>query len=464
MRGLLAIAWNTIRASLRSRVVHVLLACLGLTILVLPVTIMTDGTARGMVQVSLTYTLGLVTFLLAMVTVWLGCTLLADEIETYQVHMVTSKPVSRLQFIAGKWLGLIVLQGSLLLIAAAFILGLMVWRLGRANFPTEELMRLQHEVLVGRRVYRPYLPPNFLDQLVEQEVARRREAMGGEPPPETPGLSERAMEKVLRDTLRGDIKKKLQELPPGMARRWVFINLPRPDPNTPLFLRYRFYVDASTNREQRDSDGVWLFRNWRDDSAAGMPYSHRGGLFHELVISPELVSPDGVLELVYENRDGEGKSIVWQENDGPTIMVRTTGFAGNYARAVGLIFLELVFLATLACVCGALLSTPVAIFLSYAYVFLGGLLVSLRPTSPETAMIPDNVVLLVLYHIRQLVDMAVLALGDFSQVTNLAKGQLIEWGTILTLFVGAIIVRALPIALVGAWLFRRRELGLVTRR
>ena len=77
MQRLLAIALLTVRAAFRYRLVLVLAALLIGGVVVLPLVIKDDGTARGFTQIVLTYTLALITFLLGFVTVWLGCGTLA---------------------------------------------------------------------------------------------------------------------------------------------------------------------------------------------------------------------------------------------------------------------------------------------------------------------------------------------------------------------------------------------------
>ena len=133
MRAVWAIAAKTMRSAMRSRVVYVILFFVLVTVFVLPVTIAFDGTAKSLVQVSLTYTLGIIGVLLGVVALWLGCVLMAEDIEGYEIHLVVSKPVPRWGIWLGKWLGIVLLLGALLLIAGGVILGMTYWRLSRAN-------------------------------------------------------------------------------------------------------------------------------------------------------------------------------------------------------------------------------------------------------------------------------------------------------------------------------------------
>src|SRR6476661_290624 len=121
MRRTLAIAILTLRAAFRYRVVLVMALLLLAGVIVLPLIIKDDGTARGFTQIILTYTLALTTTLLGFATLWLSCGILAREIEEAQMQMVVVKPIARWQIWFGKWLGILILNGMLLSLAGAAI-------------------------------------------------------------------------------------------------------------------------------------------------------------------------------------------------------------------------------------------------------------------------------------------------------------------------------------------------------
>ena len=148
MQRLLAIALLTVRAAFRYRLVLVMSALLIGGVVVLPIVIKDDGTARGFTQIVLTYTLALITFLLGLVTVWLGCGTLAKEVEEAQLQMVVVKPVSRWEIWLGKWLGLVGLNAALLLVAGGSVFVLLKWRATRLPPRQQEVLR--NEVFVAR--------------------------------------------------------------------------------------------------------------------------------------------------------------------------------------------------------------------------------------------------------------------------------------------------------------------------
>src|SRR5208283_3649202 len=97
MKRILAIAGLTWKSAFRYRLFWVLAALLAGAVVGLPLLIKDDGTAEGMVQILLTYTLSAAATLLGFATLWLSCGALAKDVEECQVQMVAVKPVARWQ-------------------------------------------------------------------------------------------------------------------------------------------------------------------------------------------------------------------------------------------------------------------------------------------------------------------------------------------------------------------------------
>ena len=73
MQRLMAMAWLTLKAASRYRLIWVLTIILIGGVVVLPIIVKDDGTARGFTQILLTYTLALTTAVLGFATLWLAC-------------------------------------------------------------------------------------------------------------------------------------------------------------------------------------------------------------------------------------------------------------------------------------------------------------------------------------------------------------------------------------------------------
>src|SRR5438552_17879442 len=146
MQRLLAIATLTWKAAFRFRLFWVLSALLLGSVVLLPLLLKDDGTARGFTQILLTYTLSVITTLLGFSSLWLACGTLARDVEECQMQMVAVKPVARWEVWLGKWLGLLMLNAVLLAVTGGGVYGLLQWRAKR--LPEAQQKVLRKEVFV----------------------------------------------------------------------------------------------------------------------------------------------------------------------------------------------------------------------------------------------------------------------------------------------------------------------------
>ena len=100
MKPFWAIVKLTLRNAVRSHLFQLLLFLLLLCVVLIPSTISGDGTAGGFIRISLLYSLSAVSTILALSSIWLGCFVMAQDIDNYQLHMVVTKPVSRVKIFA----------------------------------------------------------------------------------------------------------------------------------------------------------------------------------------------------------------------------------------------------------------------------------------------------------------------------------------------------------------------------
>ncbi len=95
----------------------VMLFLLALAVGVLPLIVKDDGSAAGMTQILITYTLSMITAIMGASTLWISAGSLANEIENHQLQMVVTKPIPRWQIWLGKWIGVMSMNFILLLFA-----------------------------------------------------------------------------------------------------------------------------------------------------------------------------------------------------------------------------------------------------------------------------------------------------------------------------------------------------------
>ena len=118
-----AISRLTWRAAFRFRFFWVMAILLLVSVVGLPMMVQGDGTAEGLTQILITYTLSMVFFLLGAGTLWLSAGTMARDIEDSQMQMIATKPIARWQIWVGKWIGIMALNVTLLVMVGVAVFG-----------------------------------------------------------------------------------------------------------------------------------------------------------------------------------------------------------------------------------------------------------------------------------------------------------------------------------------------------
>ncbi len=450
MQRLLAITWLTWKAALRFRLFWVIAVLLIGSVIILPLVIKDDGTARGFTQILLTYTLSVVTALLGLCTLWLSCGTLARDIEENQMQVVAVKPVARWQIWLGKWLGIVTLDAVLLAVAGLAIFVLLQWR--AQKLPVAEQRILREEVLVARGSLKE--APIDLDAEVERYFRESSRNTTVEP----------ANAAFVKNQIREQLK--VQVVRPGTMRRWKLDlglrrNLLRDEP---MFLRFKFYA-ASTN-----DLGTYRLR-----MEAGPPETAQrqriektfaGNTFHEMRIPPNLWDSSGVLTIDIGNYDNV--VIVFPNDEGLEVLYREGGFALNFSRALAIVLFWLALLAAIGLAAASFLSFPVAAFVSASLMIVAlssgtlastvesGTITGVNEETGEGGRSALDYVIIPVF--KALLNVFKLVQG-FSPIDALSTGRSVEWGTVGRAFAQIVLLMGGLVALMGIFMFSRRELA-----
>lgn len=481
MSAFSAIVKLTLRNALRSHIFQLLLALLVLCAVALPMTVSGSGEgARSYIQIALKYSLGTVGFILALSTVWISSLVMTQDVESYQLHMVVAKPVSRVRIFIAKYFSVVLLHAVLLIFAGITIYSVVMWRYAQNDFPEAEKTRIENEVMVGRRVYFPK-PPD-MEKLTREALAQQLEEMRKAGRGKV--VADAAeMEKEIRNGLSEEMLRQRSEVLFRKFGEWEYENLPK-DMQNPIYLRYRLYVGKVDTQSQRNTTGWWVgyFVEKKQSVGGGtdvmqnvpvaeedysrtwvpltqMPEQNYAGEFHEKVLPGKVVDPDGNVKLRYINIDNSEDKVYFQTIDGPKLLIKITGFTGNFIRALLVILLMIMVYAGISCAAAAAFSMPTAIFTVLSYMFLG----SVAPLVINTSQLSDPSKYTG-YWIGKVAMMIVAPLQEFEISQKIAGGELVEFSYIGSLFGEYFLLRALPFILLGLWLFWRRELGLVIRK
>ncbi len=467
MKAFWAIIKITFKSAIRSHIFQLLLFVLALCVVFIPTTISGDGTAHGFIQISLKYSMSAVAFVLSLSSIWLACQLLSRDIENYELHMVVSKPVSRITIWLAKWTGICIIHLILLFIAAAVVYFSVIWQYNNRDFNKFEKERIDNEVLVGRRVFMPELPD--IDAEAKRLLAKRKARS------EELGLDFDAKKEFRECKIKATAA--FSEILSGRLRVWKYKNLPV-DEKRPLYLSYRFYINKVDSSKQRLSHGLWGYGQPKfieEKSEDGKPAKKKflgfdylremqprqfmSGVFNEITLPPGLISPDGEVQVIFMNTDIQKAPFFTQKADGPKLLLKVSTFWENYFRAVSVLSLQLIILAGLGCAAAAVLSMPTAVFVVISYLMFGSIATYMVDTTYFGGA--GDVIA---YWVGKILLLAVIPMQKFEVTNYVANGELIELTLMGKLFLQYFVLRALPFFVLGMWLYKRRELGLVIRK
>ena len=511
MTAFLAIVKLTIRSAVRSHIFRLLLILLLLSVFLLPFTLMGDGTPKGDVQIFLQYCLGFAGFILCLSSVWLACSEVSSDVETAQIHMIVVKPVHRAVVLLGKYTGVVLIHLFLLLIAATAFYAFLSLRI--ASYETKKesikeritdssltesererlykeyskledsLVMLNEQVLTARALYSP-VRPDF-SALAQQELDRRiKDAQE-----HGQNVSQYQDDQTRQEAflaIRKELIATYGLTTEGESVFWQFEGLPKDlTDDDVVFLRYTVYVNRYYTQDQNSVRGHWIFAaNYvrQDDLGGETVVSDLMALPEEDILTSaqnEMAVPirnsyfiyDGKAEVGFLNKDRNTSELNFEEGKGPFLLIREAGFFSNYCRAILVLAIGILSVTLLASAVAACMSLPIAIFFSAAYMLVGGLANYLVTSIPDALDYQAEYTGTFGYQFGNILLKMIVPLQDFFVTGHLANGELVSFRFIGELFLWnfsdntpGVLLRVLPVFLLGAWIYTRRELALVSKR
>ncbi len=455
MQQLSAIIGLTWKAAFRYRLFWVLTALLLAAMVGLPVLIKDDGTAEGFAQILITYTLGAVTGLLGLCTLWLACGTLARDVEDCQIQMVAVKPIARWQIWLGKWLGIVLLDAALLAVAGLSIYGLLEWRARR--LPAAELSKLQNEVLVARASVKEQNLDKFIEQMTDREFKARMEKHQ---------LADVDLLSI-RQQIKEQVKAGVQVVPPGGMRPWrIHLGAAKDElKDQPLYLRVKFNT-AQTTGSSATFYAAWQVGTPKKTAIWQDVMSLASDTFHEFRIDPNLFDEKGDLIILFRNMNDT--ALLFPLDDGMEVLYRQGGFGFNFVRGLGIILCWMALLAALGLAAASFLSFPVAAFCSLAVLTItlsSGTLSNVvsdgtimgyneeKGTKGHSAV--DNVMVPAFRGILEVINLV----QGFSPIDSLTTGRLITWAQLGLAVSQIVLLMGGIVGVSGILIFNRRELA-----
>ena len=463
MRRVWAVARTTLREAIRSRTAIVILIAVVAVVGLSPFLLRGTGKLSERIQLVLSYSLGAVGFLLSIMTIFLAASTLAGDLREQRIETIVTKPVPRWQILVGKWVGVMILNVVLVIVSGGTTYLLVRYVIGNPSDDTER-QQLKNEVYVARHTVKPTPPDKKIEQTMDDEIRRKREA---ELLPE--GFDEAQYRRARRKTLR----IAFNDMRPGHPQVWEFRQVMPTHPHEPLFIRYKV-VAAGPGEGGAKPDAIWLAwaisanpRMPIEETYVPLPEKVSLGDFHMIAVPAGIVRSGSGLYVAFTNitnhpRFGPLVYAAFPAEEGIQLLYRAGSFEWNFVRTMILLLVRLAFLSALALAAAALLSFPVA-SLFVLFVFACALMVShfLALAAPVGGADYAPVYQASPFHrmVLKAVSAAVPSFSHYDGATNLATGRLVPWRLVVR---GILIVGALyggVVMLLGCLHFAARELA-----
>ena len=426
------------------------------------------GTADQKVQTFISYSLSITAAFLAFFTIFFSIASVTRDIKYKQVFTVTTKPISRMGYLTGKFLGMAVFNLGLLLVSGTLIYG-MVRVLARYEpqqdpDPAWSRTRLEHLVLVARESVYPqqvgFDQAEFQRQVqeeVEKVVAREMENYYLQDPAET-----EKRRKSETQLWTNALMLRARTVMPGDQIIWHFAGLkPIRRENSFVFIRYK--QETYPNPLDMMILGNWWYGGAENVLYTGKSFSLReeSRVPHEFKLEAKAVSETGDLYVAYENDSRNMPTMVVfpepnpsREQIGIEALYLAGGFAGNFLRSLTAIYFRLLFLSVLGIALGAWLSYPVAVLTGLVIFFIGMcsnfILASVRYELGSKVLGPANILMTFLPQ-----------LAAYDPISAIEKGRIVPYQMLANCLVVLLLIKGGVIGLLGYLVFKFRELARV---
>ena len=458
---LFAVAHGVVREAVRLRLSAGFIVILVVLLPMVPLWIDPDEPLRYQLQAYLSRSFTITYVLLACMTLLLGCATVAFEIRDRQIWQVMTKPVSRLSYLMGKWLGIVGINVVGLLTASIAIFISVEYMKTRPAQDALDELSVRNEVLTARAGALPkydYIKPAQLRDLVDKRIddsAEYREAI------ESGRRSELEIRAKLAREFSAEYTMEQRKVAPGASKTLTFTGLDKSrDEGVESRLRFLFNCGASDTHEVHPvifafpKTGDWL----------PMQYVPTVGSF--IRIPADMINEDGTLEIqvVNSSYDPETEMFTagqWTLNwdlDDFEVLYKVSDFEMNFLRAMLIDLCKLAFLGVLAVVTGAFLSFPVASLLSFA-IFIGGSIAPFLGLSLDQYS-PTNYLELLIALIAHGAHTILNRFGQVNPSQLLVEGRLIPWSEVGLEIFWLLLVWAGITLFFGFLAFRKKELAI----
>jgi len=465
MRRIWAVARVTIREALRQKSAVMLIVLLALLLPALGFSVKGDATLPGRAQMFLDYSLRVSRLLLALMTVFAACGTMAWELKYRQAYVTLTKPLPRWQFFLGKWVGLSLLNLALLVAVWGVIEGF-AWYFRHVPAETPQQRRqkeiLQKEVLIARASLKPMPPIDQIRDAVDRKLKQLMDT--GQMPP---GQSERQY----RNELFNRYMKRWRTVGPLQARSFNFEGL-QTAKRKAGYIQIRYYIVPGRATPSNVMSYIWQVGTPGVGKVYIVPRVNEPvRTKHTIRVPADAITDDGKLTVTFINMHPDGRqatfpaSAIFSGETGLEVLYPAGDFGPNVARALAMIWLQLVFLAALGLCAASFLTFPTACLMCLLIFFAGSGVGYLLDAMHWVGKDPSAFVAGRLVRVTGPIIKGFLrVIPDFSRYTPsdaIVDGKLVGWDWLRSAAIHVGLLRTGAAILLGCVIITRREVAQV---
>jgi hypothetical protein len=438
-----------------------------------------ESPLRHRVQTFLSRSLGTTFTIAAFLTVFLGCATIAFEIRDRQIWQILTKPVSKMGYLFGKWLGVVSLNFAILTVAGIsvffYLQYLRTESVAKGLEGDLDRLTVEEEILTARSGALPI----FETLTNEQITARVEEIIEADPDLR----DEEEIKLRLRKKLRNDVQEQFlahqRSIPPKRAgqafsQTYRFTGLSHAKKmGSPLAFKYRFHILQSDEHETYKAGLVY-----NEDPATSHIVTYIPTMTHVTMIPATMINDNGEISISIYNLfdpppEERGRGAISFDKGSIEIRYRVGDFEGNFFRTMLVLWIKLAFLAALALAASTFLSFPVACMMTLT-IFATGTLAPYLSSSLQAYIPPPtenvdwgNIAHIIQWFfensIRGIATVMVFLLEGFGSqrpTDDLIDGMLVSWGSVFKGFLTIGIAWTCLALGIGTLVLRKRQLAI----
>lgn len=474
------IARNVLAEAIRMKISLVFILLLASMLAVMPMMLEADQPLRYRVQGFLQWSTSFSFWIIALLVVFFSAATVSYEQREKVIWQTMTKPVAAWQYILGKWLGVVLLAGTLLAVSGLGIfqfteylrsqtaLGEVApYQASEGRIMTEDRMILETQVLTARRSVNPVLPFSPFDEqfdaALEAEVQKERQ-LQTDFNPSANQLAGMRM-KIFNDAVTD--YRSIDPVYEGYAT-FSFTGLSEAKRiGKPLTMRYK--INAEGNRPD-----VFYALTFSFEDGSIIPREQTGlGFSHTFTIDPRFINEQGQINLQIYNgllgQDRNGRIVMTPNSgtmtippDGLEVSYQVGTFRGNFTRIMMVLWTKLALLAMVAVWAACFTSFPVACLMSISVFLIGESAGFVQSALPAWAMDTESVVGVFrtgIYHFANGISKFFSVYHELKPTQRIADGRLLGWAQVSS-GVLAMTFATGVFYLISVYIFRRRQLAI----